>query len=330
MEGRAHLGVVGLGGLGGALATQALRKGMHVVGYEPAGASEELQESGIDLLTMPGQFRQRLESPRRILLQVPVAAVERLLAQLTPVLEAGDVVIDASDSHWVDSVRRQEEALAQGLNLVDCGIAGGIRGARTGACFMIGGESGSIALVEPALRLLAAPGSFVNCGPPGSGHFAKAIHDAIQSALIQALGEGVQLLESWPHHLPVTTIIRAWVEGATIRSWPLTLLAETIGDGRESGARGKSAFSGADSCKLLEEAAHRRLAVPVLAQAAMQALVSDSGGFGSDRIAKLIIGAMNTAVAEQEEAALRPDQTAPWLAREAPKGGGETKGNRPD
>lgn len=338
MENGLHFGVIGLEGIGGALAAQALGKGMHVVAYDPAGASEELLRAGIDRLDMPGQFHQRLEPPRKILLQVSAAAVERCLAQLTPVLQPGDLVIDGSDSHWADSARRQRHCLEQhGIRLVDCGIAAS--GAHKGACFMLGGRRQDVQMLEPILSLLAAPGGFVHCGPPGSGHFAKAVHDAIETAMLQAIGEGVQLLELAPDPLPLGKIIHAWAVSASIRSWPLELLSGSL---EEGGGCGQKPTSDTDSGRLLAEAALRRIPVPIIAQAATKVLLSRKAALESERIPGLIRGAMEfprkpgkdpdaSALAGPLPPGHAPqDQAALWLAKEAPRGAREGDEPRPD
>jgi 6-phosphogluconate dehydrogenase len=108
--------------------------------------------------------------------------------------------------------------------LVDVGTSGGVEGARRGACFMVGGDAPAVSVVEPILRRLAVDGGYVHAGPPGAGHFVKLVHNGIEFGMLEAIGEGVNLLERYPEPLPVADVLAAWRHGSVIRSWLVDLM----------------------------------------------------------------------------------------------------------
>lgn len=264
-------GVIGLGRIGGGLALQALRKGMRVVGHDRAGARAELRSAGLLELATPGELRRSLARPRAVFVYVPAGpAVDAVLRDLESALEEGDVVVDGGNSYWGDSMRRAERLRGRGVGFVDLGTSGGPAGAEHGACFMAGGDPPAVARVEDVLRALSIPGGFVHCGPSGSGHFAKLVHNGIEFGMLQAIGEGLALLEASPAPVDVPAVLRAWRHGSVIRSWLLELLDD------EYRARGGAAAVPAhveDTGEvnwLVADALRMEVPVPVIAQAIME------------------------------------------------------------
>lgn len=230
-ERRRAFGIVGLGRMGGGLARQALEKGFGVVGLTQGAANPDLVAAGLRQIEGPEQFRIALpERPRLVFLYVPAGPlVDELIDQLGAALEEGDVVVDGGNSYWGDSIRRHERLkVGAGLRYVDLGTSGGIEGARSGACFMAGGERDAVALVEPICRALAVPGGWVHAGPPGAGHFTKLVHNGIEFGMMQAIGEGFGLLRRWhvAGSIDIAETLECWRHGSVIRSWLIDLLAE--------------------------------------------------------------------------------------------------------
>ena len=222
-----ELGVVGLGRIGGGLALQALQKGMRVSGFTLGGAAPELLKAGLQEVGELSGFRDALAAPRRVFLYIPAGpGVDDLLDRLAAALEPGDILVDGGNSYWGDSVRRHSRLRERGIHLVDVGTSGGVDGARHGACFMAGGEPEPVALLEPILTALAVPGGYVHAGPPGAGHFAKLVHNGIEFGMLQAIGEGIDLLERHPVGLDVQEILRCWRHGSVIRSWLVDLMEQ--------------------------------------------------------------------------------------------------------
>jgi 6-phosphogluconate dehydrogenase len=202
-----------------------MEKGMHVVGYDLHGAPEEYTRAGLVEIRALDGFRENLRSPRAIFIYVPAGpVVDTVVDDLIPHLERGDIIVDAGNSYWGDSIRRHARIAPHGLQLVDLGTSGGIEGARTGACFMAGGEPAAVARIEPILLDLAVPGGYVHAGGPGTGHFTKLVHNGIEFGMLQAIGEGVDLLERYHEKLDVAAVLGCWRHGSVIRSWLVDLM----------------------------------------------------------------------------------------------------------
>jgi 6-phosphogluconate dehydrogenase len=274
-ESRPEFGVVGLGRMGGGLALQALEKGMKVAGYTQGGARPELVRAGLQEVRDPAGFRDALAAPRAVFLYIPAGPdVDETLDLLAGVLGPGDIVVDGGNSYWGDSVRRHSRLRERGIHLVDLGTSGGVEGARRGACFMAGGEREPVARLEPILTALAVPGGYVHAGPPGAGHFAKLVHNGIEFGMLQAIGEGLDLLERHPAGLAVGDILRCWRHGSVIRSWLVDLLDEAY---RAEGGLERIPGYVEDTGEvnwLLADALHLEAPIPVISQSVMQLFAS--------------------------------------------------------
>ena len=270
-----EFGIVGLGRIGGSLALQALEKGIKVAGFTLGGAGPELRAAGLVELERMEKFEAALTHPRVVFLYVPAGpAVDQVLDQLAGVLEPGDVVVDGGNSYWGDSIRRHLRLQAQGLHFVDLGTSGGMEGARHGACFMAGGEAGPVERIAPILRELATPGGYVHAGPPGAGHFVKLVHNGIEFGMLQAIGEGVDLLEHHPEELDIGGILRCWRNGSVIRSWLIDLMAEAYhSEGGLSEIPGYVEDTGEVNW-LVADALRLEVPIPVISQAVTQLLAS--------------------------------------------------------
>lgn len=267
--------MIGLGRIGGNLARHALELGYRVVGSNRSGAPDDLVRQGLRWVRQPAEMVALLRKPRVVLLYVPAgAAVDGLLDQLGDALHPGDIVVDGGNSYWGDSIRRAARLREQDLLFVDLGTSGGVEGARTGACFMAGGDKRAIARVAPILQKLAVPGGYVHAGPSGAGHFAKLVHNGIEFGMLQAIGEGVDLLERYPQTLPIADILRSWRHGSVIRSWLIDLMAQRY---REDGGLGPVPALVEDTGEvnwLVSDALAMETPIPVIAQSVMQLAAS--------------------------------------------------------
>lgn len=267
--------VVGLGRMGGNLALQALTKGMRVVGYDPHSAGAELVAAGLEAAPDLKTLKARLSPPRIVFVYVPAGpVVDQVLAELCDHLAPGDVIVDGGNSYWGDSIRRHTRLAQRGISLVDLGTSGGVAGARHGACFMAGGEKKAVALVEPILRRLAVEGGYVHAGPSGAGHFVKLVHNGIEFGMLQAIAEGVQLLEHYREALPVADVLRCWTHGSVIRSWLVELMEQQY---RQRGGLHDVPDYVEDTGEvnwLVDDAIHMEVPIPVTALAVMQLIAS--------------------------------------------------------
>ena len=270
-----EFGVVGLGRMGGNLALQALAKGIRVVGFERKKFSQDFLKAGLVGVGSMEGFRKELSTPRAIFIYIPAGPIiDTVLNDLAKQLEPGDTLVDGGNSYWGDSIRRHRRLQEKKIQLVDLGTSGGVEGARNGACFMAGGEKQAIARIEPILKTLAIEGGYVHAGGPGAGHFTKLVHNGIEFGMLQAIGEGVDLLSHYREKLDVPEILRCWRYGSVIRSWLVDLMEAAS---RQEGGLGKVPSYVEDTGEvnwLVHDAMRMEVPIPVIAQAVMQLFTS--------------------------------------------------------
>ncbi len=279
-----QMGIVGLGKMGANLALNALDHGIGVVGNSLGGAPKETVDAGLVEVSDLSGFRDEMEAPRAVFLYIPAGpAVDELIDELAAALEQGDVIVDAGNSYWGDSIRRHARMSDRGTRFVDLGTSGGMSGAREGACFMAGGERDAVEIVEPMLKELAVEGGYVHAGPPGAGHFTKLVHNGIEFGMLQAIGEGIDLLEHYRDDLDVAEVLRCWRFGSVIRSWLIDLMEEAY---RKQGGLGEINPYVEDTGEvnwLVDDALHMEVPVPVIAESVMQLFVSRDSGHAASR-----------------------------------------------
>ncbi len=270
-----EFGIVGLGKMGANLALQALEKGMQVVGFDLKKVPEELVNAGVTQIDGLEGFREKLTPPRAVFVYIPAGpAVDRAIDDLIAHLDKGDILVDGGNSYWGDSIRRYRRLSEKGINFIDLGTSGGVEGARHGACFMAGGDKDAIARIEPLLLELATPGGYVHAGPPGAGHFTKLVHNGIEFGMLQAIGEGINLLESYRDKLDIAEVLRCWRHGSVIRSWLIDLIEAAY---RAEGGLDSIPPYVEDTGEvnwLVNDAIRMEVPVPVISQAVMQLIAS--------------------------------------------------------
>jgi len=235
-----HLGLVGLGKMGGNMRERLRRAGHTVTGYDPDPDKTDVADLGALVAALP--------TPRVVWVMVPAGEVTHaVIEDLGELLEAGDVVVDGGNSRWTDDQQHAAELEQRGIGFVDCGVSGGVWGLENGYALMAGGTDEHIALVQPAFDALKPEGDFgwVHAGSVGAGHAAKMVHNGIEYALMQAYAEGYELLEAMDAVDNVTEVFRSWREGTVIRSWLLDLLVAALDDAPHlEGIRGWADDSG--------------------------------------------------------------------------------------
>jgi 6-phosphogluconate dehydrogenase len=229
-----RFGIIGLGRMGGNLARAAMDRGHRVVGYNRDDQlTAVLAREGLEPAASLAELAAKLQPPRIVLLYVPHGApTEQVCDELGGRLAPGDVIVDGGNSHWEDS-RRHHAALARaGIRFLDVGTSGGVSGARHGACFMAGGERDAYAVVEPLLKDLAFDDrGTILAGGPGSGHFVKLVHNAIEFGMVQSIAEGAEMLirsQFGPDDLPA--LFDNWAHGSVIRSWLVELMRDELAE----------------------------------------------------------------------------------------------------
>ncbi len=223
-------GMIGLGRIGGSLSRQAMEKGHQVVGYSKSDEEiSVLAKEGLEPAETIQALVEKLVSPRIIFLYIPHGdPTMEVCNELKRFLRSGDIVVDGGNSHWKQSVTRYEEFKKLKIHFLDCGTSGGIEGARKGACFMVGGDEVAYARVEPLFKDLAVPEGTLHAGPAGAGHFSKLVHNAIEFGMLQAIGEGVALLESSNYQFDLPALMHNWSNGSVIRGWLIELMGKGL------------------------------------------------------------------------------------------------------
>lgn len=220
-----HIGLVGLGKMGGNMRTRMRNAGITVVGYD-----RNPDISDVDGLAA---LVDALPSPKVVWVMVPAGDPTRsTIAELKELLAEGDLVVDGGNSKYTDDAVNAASLAEKGIGFVDCGVSGGVWGLENGYALMYGGSADDAAKVMPAFEALK-PGDtedgLVHCGStPGAGHFAKMVHNGIEYAMMQAYAEGWELLEKSEIVENVPDIFSSWRTGTVVRSWLLDLLTEAI------------------------------------------------------------------------------------------------------
>ena len=264
-----QLGMIGLGRMGSYMVQRLMKTGHEGVVYDShPEAMQELVTKGAKSSTSLADFVKKLTKPRAIWLMIPAAVVDKVLAQLTPLLESGDIVIDGGNSYYHDDIRRAAELKPKGIHYVDCGTSGGVWGLERGYCQMIGGEKEVVQHLDPIFKALApgvgtiertrgasgAPSTaeqgYLHCGPSGAGHFVKMVHNGIEYGLMAAYAEGFNIMknanagkvkreddaettplrhaEHFQYDINLPEVAEVWRRGSVIASWLLDLTASAF------------------------------------------------------------------------------------------------------
>jgi 6-phosphogluconate dehydrogenase len=270
-----EIGIIGLGKMGANLALNAVEKGIRVFGSTLEGLSPEVRKAGVVEIKTLQDFKSQMKGPRKIFIYIPAGpAVDAILDQMSQILDKGDILIDGGNSYWGDSIRRHEKLAKKGIEFIDLGTSGGVSGARNGACFMVGGNDRAVAQIEPILKAMCIQGGYVHAGPPGAGHFVKLVHNGIEFGMLQAIGEGMDLLEHYHTKLNIKEVLHCWRFGSVIRSWLIDLMEEAYRS--NSGMEKIPAFveDTGEVNWLVCDAMQMEVCIPVIAEAVVQLFAS--------------------------------------------------------
>lgn len=280
-----QIGMIGLGRMGASMVRRLLAGGHECVVYDHSASTvDALERVGAIGACSLNEFVDKLSVPRRVWIMVPAGVVDRVMDQLTPLLQAGDVLIDGGNSHFKEDIARAERLAQHGIQWVDVGTSGGVHGAERGYCLMIGGGDAVVESLAPVFRTLA-PGftrprtagregpfsppeeGWLHCGPSGAGHFVKMVHNGIEYGLMAAYAEGFNILAhagvgnedqatdaetapmagaaAYRYDIDIAAVSEVWRRGSVIGSWLLDLTAEALHhDPRLDGFSGVVADSG--------------------------------------------------------------------------------------
>ena len=220
-----ELGIIGLGRMGANMTERLLRGGHKLITYDRSPeAIQRCVDKGAFGAHSLADFVKQVSLPRVIWLMVPSGEpVDLTIEQLLPNLLENDIIIDGGNSHYKDSIRRAEKLKQLGIHFVDAGTSGGIWGLQEGYCLMIGGEKAIVDQLEPIFKTLAPENGFAHVGASGAGHFAKMVHNGIEYGMLQAYGEGFEMLKASQFEFDLGKISHLWNQGSVVRSWLLEL-----------------------------------------------------------------------------------------------------------
>jgi len=224
------VGIIGLGRMGANMARRLHRGGHRVVVFNrTAEKTRELAAEGPVPAFSLEELGDLLPAPRAVISMLPAGEpTETMLGELAGVLAPGDTVVDGGNADFHDSQRRHGMLAGHGLRFVDAGVSGGVWGLENGYGLMVGGDRDAVEALRPILETLAPPGGFVHCGASGAGHYVKMVHNGIEYGLLQAYGEGFEILHASEYGLDLGAIAEAWMHGTVIRSWLLELMGRAF------------------------------------------------------------------------------------------------------
>lgn len=216
--------------MGSNLCKNLIRHGHQVVVYDIDPAPmRELADFGAEGASSIEELVTKLTPPRVVWLMVPAGQiVDDLIGQIRQSLTPGDIIIDGGNSRYTDTIARAAGLAKDGIEFVDVGTSGGTEGALEGACLMVGGSAYAIKVLAPIFQDVAVKGGYLHCGRVGSGHFVKMVHNGIEYGMMQAIGEGFEIMEQSDFDLNLPDVAKVFCHGSVIRSWLMDLTRDAL------------------------------------------------------------------------------------------------------
>src|SRR5215831_1195641 len=264
-----QIGMIGLGRMGANMVRRLLKGGHECVVFNRSPKPvEELASEGAVPSGSLTDLVSKLRTPRTVWLMVPAAAVDQMISEIAPALQADDIIVDGGNSYYIDDIRRAQALVSRNIHYVDVGTSGGVWGLERGYCMMIGGQAEAIRRLDPVFSTLApgigqiarTPGrdkvggtaekGYLHCGPSGAGHFVKMVHNGIEYGVMAAYAEGLAILreanagkqqhavdaetaplsnpEHYQYDFNLRDVSEVWRRGSVIASWLLDLTAAAL------------------------------------------------------------------------------------------------------
>jgi len=226
------LAMIGLGRMGMNMAKRLLKGGHQVVAYNRSPEkTKQLVEAGAIGAYSLSEVAEKLSTPHIVWMMLPAGqAVDDHILEFKDLLLPDDIVIDGGNTYYKDDIRRAKLLEEKGIRYMDAGVSGGIWGLQIGYCLMIGGDSDTFKKLEPIFKTLAPKEGYLHCGDTGAGHFVKMVHNGIEYGMMQAYGEGFEILEAseYGESLNYADVAHLWNQGSVIRSWLLELAEDAF------------------------------------------------------------------------------------------------------
>ncbi|WP_034551753.1 phosphogluconate dehydrogenase (NAD(+)-dependent, decarboxylating) [Carnobacterium funditum] len=262
-----EVGIIGLGKMGSNLAFNLKDHKYDVKGMDMSEeALNSAMKGGINTFQTVDELLASFKGKRVIWMMLPAGnPTESVLDYLLPLLAPQDIVIEGGNSNYKDSIRRSEKFAKKEISYFDCGTSGGISGARKDACLMIGGDKEVFESIEQLFKDISIESGYLYSGASGSGHFLKMVHNGIEYGMMQAIGEGFQIVEKSDFDFDLAEVARVWNHGSVIRSWLMEIAEiQFRSSPRLEDYRGKVAASG-EAKWAVETALEMGIPVPTIA-----------------------------------------------------------------
>ncbi|SPD74664.1 putative 6-phosphogluconate dehydrogenase YqeC [uncultured Desulfobacterium sp.] len=282
------IAMVGLGRMGMNMARRLLMGHHDVVAFNRTKnkTEEMVKEGAVGAFSLETMVLE-LPLPRIVWLMLPEGrVVDDHIRQFADLLAPGDIVVDGGNTYYKDDIRRAELLSKRNIHFLDVGVSGGIWGLKKGYCLMIGGRKDIGDYLEPVFKSLAPAGGYLYCGPTGAGHFLKMVHNGIEYGMMQAYGEGFQILEAsqYSQAFDFASIAHLWNQGSVVRSWLLELLESAFSkEDRLSGISGYVEDSG-EGRWTVQQAMDTNVSAPVITLSLMQRYRSREKDQFSDKV----------------------------------------------
>jgi len=260
--------IVGLGRMGLGMARRLTKKGHLVAGYDQEPSARDRAKEFITVYERPEGLRDFFGHERKFLwLMVPHTAVDKAIESFLPYLSEGDIVVDGGNSRYTDSQKRYEELKRRGVYFLDVGVSGGVYGEEEGYCLMVGGDKEAYEMLIPLLKDLSYNSEgYAYLGPSGAGHFAKMVHNGIEYAFMQAIGEGFELLKESGFEYKLKEVARLYNTGSVIRGWLMELTQKVFEDFGDLDELKPYVEDTGEGRWTVEEAIKRGVPVPTIAE----------------------------------------------------------------
>jgi len=320
-----QIGMIGLGRMGANMVRRLLKNGQTCVVFDrsPNAVKDLVKEKAIGATSL-ADLVMKLDRPRAIWLMVPAAVVDETIGELSPLMEAGDTIIDGGNSYYIDDIERGKGLRSLGIHYLDVGTSGGIWGLERGYCMMIGGEKEIVQRLDPIFAALApgvgdvpcTPGreklggtaeqGYLHCGPSGAGHFVKMIHNGIEYGIMAAYAEGIGILKAadagkrqsevdaettplrepahYQYDFNLADISEVWRRGSVIASWLLDLTAAALAADAQLAKFGGRVSDSGEGRWTIKAAIDEGVPVPVLTTALYERFSSRGEADYADRL----------------------------------------------
>lgn len=283
-----QVAMLGLGRMGMNMAKRLLNGGHRIIAYNrTAGKTDQIAKEGAIGVYSLDDVVEKLSTPRVVWLMLPAGqATDDHIARLQDILSPGDIIIDGGNTYYKDDIRRADSLAKKNIRFVDVGVSGGVWGLQAGYCLMIGGAKETYEYLVPLFKTLAPEEGYLYCGDIGAGHFVKMVHNGIEYGMMQAYGEGFEILNSsaYAESLNYAAISHLWNQGSVIRSWLLELAETAFSKDQDlSDIKGYVEDSG-EGRWTIQQAIETGVSAPVIALSLMRRFRSQATDPFSDKV----------------------------------------------